>query len=355
VGVGPGGHAGGVRPVHRTRRGRDVHRRGVGDPGKGERSTTRPEETEELTDRTPDGARRALSGPADHDSASNISETWLASDQNLFADPYAVLAEIARDTGTMQNISNRGDGGAQAAGPASGASGGESYRDPFAPDFWSRQVSAPEVTSPLETVDEANTDLDGPRLDGPAKVDPELAAVMAPAPEVVERVEVVEVQPDEEVPTPRTEQLAREMRAELADIFGDDDRLNETLEIVPRRSGVMISLTDEFRYGMFEIGSAVPQRQLVLAMERIGAALDARVGRVIVIGHTDGRPFRSADYDNWRLSSARAHAAYYMLVRGGLEEARVKEIAGHADRALKVPDDPYADANRRIEIFLEVD
>jgi chemotaxis protein MotB len=29
------------------------------------------------------------------------------------------------------------------------------------------------------------------------------------------------------------------------------------------------------------------------------------------------------------------------------------EVAGFADRKLKVKDDPYADANRRIEILLE--
>jgi chemotaxis protein MotB len=42
-----------------------------------------------------------------------------------------------------------------------------------------------------------------------------------------------------------------------------------------------------------------------------------------------------------------------MLVRAGLEEARITEVAGFADRQLKVPDDPFANVNRRIEIFLE--
>jgi chemotaxis protein MotB len=104
---------------------------------------------------------------------------------------------------------------------------------------------------------------------------------------------------------------------------------------------------------MFEIGSAVPQGELVRAMEKIGQTLDEHTGRIRINGHTDGRPFRGGDYDNWRLSTARAHSAYYMLVRGGIDEARVQEVAGFADRKLKVPGDPLADANRRIEIFLE--
>jgi chemotaxis protein MotB len=43
-----------------------------------------------------------------------------------------------------------------------------------------------------------------------------------------------------------------------------------------------------------------------------------------------------------------------MLVRAGLDEQRVKEVAGFADRELKLKDKPFDSANRRIEILLEV-
>jgi len=338
----------------------NANRRGVDDPGQGEQFSNNPEMVNDLDDARTVGERRAKSGPADYASASNLSDTWRTSDQNLFADPFSVLAEIARDTATMQNISSRGDGGAQDSGPASGAAGGESYRDPFAPDFWSQQVATPDIVTPLETVDQANTDRDGPTVEGgdPSNDQTAVETQIAGLPEAVEReqvVEVIEVEPDDSIATPAMEELARQLQAELSEAFGQNDQLNQTIEITPRRSGVLISLTDELNYGMFEIGSAVPQRPLVLAMEKIGTSLDMREGDVIVMGHTDGRPFRSADYDNWRLSSARAHAAYYMLLRGGLSEARVKEITGFADRRLKIPEDPFADANRRIEIFLEVE
>ena len=112
-------------------------------------------------------------------------------------------------------------------------------------------------------------------------------------------------------------------------------------------------MTDQLDFGMFEIGSAVPHRALVLAMEKIGKTLASRPGRITISGHTDGRPFQNRNYDNWRLSTARAHSAYYMLVRGGLDEQRIREVAGYADRQLKVKDDPLAAPNRRIEIVLE--
>ena len=75
-------------------------------------------------------------------------------------------------------------------------------------------------------------------------------------------------------------------------------------------------------------------------------------GTIIVRGHTDARPYRSATYDNWRLSSARAQMAYYMLSRGGLAEKRFERIEGYAAHRLKDPAQPLAAENRRIEILL---
>ena len=69
-------------------------------------------------------------------------------------------------------------------------------------------------------------------------------------------------------------------------------------------------------------------------------------------GHTDGRPYRSATYDNWRLSSARAQMAYYMLIRGGLAEKQFERVEGYADHHLKDSFHPLAAENRRIEILV---
>ena len=305
--------------------------------------------------------------------ASTQSPAQRFSDDNLFADPYAVLAEIAEETATLQNVSSRGEGGAQSSGPATGAHGGEMYRDPFAPDFWSQQIAEPDISAPQSTTDSANSDLEGPPAETDVTVTEPAAgrpfeaaagqvALAQPAGDRFEAFEPVPpraepampASPDDMLEGERSEELAAQLRRELSEAFGENDELNRTISVTAQTTGVLISLTDELNYGMFEIGSAVPQGELVLAMERIGAAVAARDGRVSIMGHTDGRPFRSADYDNWRLSSARAQSAYYMLVRAGLPETRVGEIAGHADRQLKIPDDPFADANRRIEIFLEV-
>ncbi len=340
--------------------------KGIDDLGKGERHSNNPEETNDLTSDRPVGQRRNMSGPASDEASADTSDTHHTSDQHLFADPFAVLAEIAQETATLQNISSQGDGGAQDSGPATGASGGESYRDPFAPDFWSQQVAAADPVA--EGDDSSSRDEQPAAAPTPApqtaeqpadaaEIEAMVAALQRPQPEANEAAEAEAPAdtPAESRPEERAERLAEHLREQLAELFGQDAALNQTVSIRARRDGVVISLTDELRYGMFQIGSALPQRQLVLAMERIGAALQQLDGEIVIMGHTDGRPFRSADYDNWRLSTARAHAAYYMLVRGGLDEERVSEIAGHADRMLRVPAEPFADENRRIEILLKVD
>ena len=308
-----------------------------------------------------------------------------ATDQNLFEDPYAVLAEIAAETGQQQNISAKGDGGAQDAGPGTGASGGDSYRDPFAPDFWSTQVETPVAAETAQrSVPEgkvAENAVEDPERFAQAKNNP-----FAPAMPISEEQPLDEDQLAELLDTPRpakappadkasaepppaaaeetppalpeaTEvaegksELAEQIRTELAAAFGGTAKL-DGITVEQSDVGVMISVADDMQDGMFEIGSAVPRRELVLAMEKIGKTLAAHEGAIVINGHTDARPFARGDYDNWRLSTARAHATYYMLVRGGLAEERGTGVAGFADRKLKRADDPFASVNRRIEILL---
>ena len=71
--------------------------------------------------------------------------------------------------------------------------------------------------------------------------------------------------------------------------------------------GSLVSLIDDARNGMFEIGSAKPSAETILMLERIATIIGSRKGRILVRGHTDGRSFRGGLYDNWRLLTARAH------------------------------------------------
>jgi chemotaxis protein MotB len=103
---------------------------------------------------------------------------------------------------------------------------------------------------------------------------------------------------------------------------------------------------------MFAVGSAEPRAEVVKAMATIAGILKTHDESLVIRGHTDARPYKTALYDNWRLSSARAEMAYYMLTRAGVPEAKIQRIEGHADHALRDPAHPLAAENRRIEILL---
>lgn len=380
---------------------RESSRKGLEDLGNGPRAvgmtTDDPQEAAKKSGQDGIGAAGSSNRKQDRQEPNKAEQ----SDEHLFADPYAVLSEIATDTGVMQNVSQKGDGGAQSAGPATGASGGASYRDPFEPDFWSQQVATPAAEAsaqrpkiegdppkpgdkaaetqvakvkavppappvkdaPLEPLAGDGKDAatmakaseikagesgakagDGKTVDGgavaAAKADAAAAAQETAAPQAGEK------------PTAAAVKAAADVKRQLADAFKPGDKLHDGVSVEATDKGVVISITDQLDFGMFEVGSAVPSRELVLAMEKIGRIVNSQQGTISINGHTDARPFRSASYDNWRLSTARAHSAYYMLVRGGVDERRITEVAGFADRQPKDPADPLSAANRRIEILM---
>ncbi|MFD1790521.1 flagellar motor protein MotB [Ochrobactrum teleogrylli] len=248
-------------------------------------------------------------------------------ERQLFREPYAVLSELAHETGVLQNQSAKGDGGTSQSGPATGADGGDAYRDPFSPDYWSSKA-ADELTPPNA------------------------------APSTPPKPETPEAKPAE-APAKDQEQLIAELKKAAEGEKSTAARPGSKAEpmpdvtVVPVEGGVMIQLTDKIDYGMFTIGSAKPDARVVQMLERIAQVISRQPGEVIISGHTDSRPFKSASYDNWRLSSARAQMAYYMLVRGGLDEKRVLRVEGYADRQPKIANDPNAAENRRIDIFLK--
>lgn len=278
------------------------------------------------------------------DEKTTAGEETQYSEANFFDNPYSVLSEIAQEVGQQANVSAKGEGGAANSGPSTGASGGEAYRDPFDPDFWTQQVDISQATSAGsegKTVQEALAKEEAEKAEA-AKAEAEAAK----AEEEQAAADEAKTKEDKEAA-----ELAKQINKEI----GTLGKLAEGLTVTPAEGGLLVSLTDQLDTPMFNIGSAVPQRDMVLAMEKIGKILASRPGAIAIRGHTDARPFAGGKNDNWRLSMDRAQSAYYMLVRGGLEEKRVSQVTGFADRRLKVPADPMADANRRIEILIQAE
>ncbi len=315
------------------------------------------------------------------------------SDEAFFADPYEALDQIVEAQVVAElAAAGGGDGDWQSASDGVDV---ESFLDPFAPERWSEAQRDEEVmpdiplsgvndmgelatsepapeTPPTDALVEgelgnvaltpemrealglAQADVDANAIDGPVDAMAELPPADIAEPN---RTDPDQLDPQDRIDPVEAaaEELRDQVSEALREAFGTDSALPDQLTIEPRNGMVLISVTDNLEIPMFGIGSAVPSGPLVVALERIGGVVATRPGGIQIEGHTDARPFRSGEYDNWRLSAARAQSAFYMLVRGGLDENRIRKVSGLADRQLADPADPLGAVNRRIDILLEVD
>ena len=107
----------------------------------------------------------------------------------------------------------------------------------------------------------------------------------------------------------------------------------------------------------FPPGSADLKPESYAALEKIGRLLKDSNRRLIVEGHTDDEPIRTARYpSNWELSAARAtKIVRYLSQIHGIDGARLAAVA-YADKKPIAPNDGEANRarNRRIEIQIVV-
>ena len=127
-----------------------------------------------------------------------------------------------------------------------------------------------------------------------------------------------------------------------------------SISVEPDAEGVLVSIMDRDEFGMFQLGSSEPLPQTVRLFDRLGAIILSTKRNLVVRGHTDAAPFKQSSYDNWRLSTARAHMAHYMLRRAGVADAQLEKIEGYASSKLRNSKNPLASENRRIEFLLRV-
>jgi chemotaxis protein MotB len=316
----------------------------------------------------------------------------------LFRDPYATLAEIAA---SPSQASGERRVGALTSTEEDGLKGGDAYRDPFDPNYWklapdaagdaartaenesTPDASAKDVSaganrgepsrgqtddaggslaaaeassanqSPLRPPGPASSSRDAresgaqPNAQANPKAGAQANAAAQPRPADAGK------EPEPRDAASMQQPTVKQFQAAIADALSDVKAgAGPAAEVRQVEEGLLISLTDDANFGMFAVGSAEPRPELIRVIDKIGPLLSKRAGTIIVRGHTDNRPYRSDTYDNWRLSTARAQMAYYMLVRAGVDAQRIEHVEGYADRRPKLPNDPAAAQNRRIEILI---
>lgn len=241
-------------------------------------------------------------------------------EQQLFADPVQTLNELAAASMPTGDVPRVGQHAATRPQP---------LPDPFA-----RGVQ-PNGDQPPPDTNRARADASAPQRSAPAPTAPNVSAA--------EKREAA------------LGAMKSDMETAVAAALAVRGSPVPRVDVRVTSEGVLLSVSDDANFGMFAVGSAEPRPELIAVMEDIADILRARPGRLVIRGHTDNRLYKSRAYDNWRLSSARAHMAHYMLSRGGIEEQRIERIEGHADQVLRNPRDGAAAENRRIEILLKVE
>ncbi len=116
--------------------------------------------------------------------------------------------------------------------------------------------------------------------------------------------------------------------------------------------GLRIQILDEDKQPMFGFGTAALNDRARSLLSKVAPVLLRLTQPIAIDGHTDAAPYRGADRSNWDLSAERANATRRLLTDAGLLEARIRSVAGHADRDPLLPAEPLSPANRRIAILV---
>ncbi len=145
------------------------------------------------------------------------------------------------------------------------------------------------------------------------------------------------------------QELAKMMRMMI------DDKLKAAkkqvlIDTIPE--GLRIQIVDNEGREMFRLGSDEPTEKAIQIIRLVSENIREKPNRIVIEGHTDAAPFKTAQKTNWELSTSRASAARRELENNGIDPGRIARVVGYADQELLVREDPKDPRNRRISIIL---
>jgi chemotaxis protein MotB len=152
---------------------------------------------------------------------------------------------------------------------------------------------------------------------------------------------------DEKRATPQ--ELAKMMRMVVDDKL---QTMKKQVLIDTTPEGLRIQIVDNEGSEIFRLGSDEPTEKAVQIIRLVSENIKEKPNRIVIEGHTDSAPFKTAQTTNWELSTSRASAARRELEKNGVDPARIARVVGYADQELLVRENPKDPRNRRISIIL---
>ncbi len=127
---------------------------------------------------------------------------------------------------------------------------------------------------------------------------------------------------------------------------------NVVFEETPQ--GLRIQVVDQEGKPMFASGRADMLRTTDTLLSTLGQSLSELENKLVISGHTDSVPFsNNGSYDNWDLSSDRAHATRRVFEDSGVASDRIIRVSGMAASDPLRADDPKHASNRRVSILVQ--
>jgi chemotaxis protein MotB len=151
----------------------------------------------------------------------------------------------------------------------------------------------------------------------------------------------------------KLEEAAARIRQALG-VLPELKNVKDQIEIKMTTEGLRIELLESSAGGFFDSGSAQMNGAGEQVLVAIGHELAKVPNGIVLEGHTDSRPYSTAEgYTNWELSADRANAARRVMQRSGLADHQVRGVRGCADTQLRTPSDPFNAKNRRVTIIVQ--
>jgi len=176
------------------------------------------------------------------------------------------------------------------------------------------------------------------------------AAEPAEAPVEVQPV-AQETKPPVSEPAPQAPDPQKVLLDELSRSFADLASVGN-VTLTTRKDGVVLEIADT---SLFASGTAQPAPQAQEIIARIAVAIGKGRNTVIVEGHTDNVPIKTAQYpSNWELSSARAASIVRSLQERGISADRLTAAGlAHTRPRSSNDTDQGRRENRRVSLIVQ--
>lgn len=150
-------------------------------------------------------------------------------------------------------------------------------------------------------------------------------------------------------------ELEKRLHAAMATMAGFEE-FRKYIHFTVTGEGLRVELMESEGGMFFESGSPRPSALGVRLLGMLAGEIGRLPNPVVIEGHTDARPYRSAApdaYGNWELAVDRANMARRALLAGGIAPEQVAEIRGYADRHVLIAGRPDDSRNRRVSVILK--